>query len=104
MEGNVDLGQAWTDGPIKGNPDTGHSSRPSAPRRRLWPRVIVAATAVVLCTLGLSVVAGQAARAAGVPTVTSVSPPSGLDSGGTLVTITGTDFTNATAVDIDTDS
>ena len=33
------------------------------------------------------------------PTVTSVSPTSGTTHGGTVVTITGTDFTGATAVD-----
>lgn len=64
-------------------------------------RVIVAATAAVLCTLGLSVVASQAARAADAPTVTSVSPGRGIDRGGDLVTITGTGFTNATEVDFD---
>jgi hypothetical protein len=53
----------------------------------------------VLCTLGLSAVAGQAARAAAAPTVTSVSPSRGIDRGGTLVTITGTGFTGATEVD-----
>jgi hypothetical protein len=64
-------------------------------------RVIVAATAAVLCTLGLSAVAGQAAKAADAPTVTSVSPSRGIDRGGTRVTITGTGFTNATEVDFD---
>jgi hypothetical protein len=59
------------------------------------------ATAAVLCTLGLSAVAGQAAKAADAPTVTSVSPGQGVDRGGTLVTITGTGFTNATEVDFD---
>ena len=73
-------------------------------RQRLLFRVIIAATAAVLCTLGLSAVAGQAARAADAPTVTSVSPNQGMDRGGTLVTITGTGFTNATEVDIDTGS
>ena len=64
-------------------------------------RVMVAVTAAVLCTLGLSAVAGQAAKAADAPTVTSVSPGRGVDRGGTLVTITGTGFTNATEVDFD---
>lgn len=97
----MDLGLAGTERPIKGNPGVGHSGRPSAPRRRLLSRVIVAATAAVLCTLGLSAVAGQPARAAAAPTVTSVSPGRGVDRGGTLVTITGTGFTNATEVDFD---
>ncbi len=61
-------------------------------------RVIVAATAAVLCTLGLSVVASQAARAAAAPTVTSVSPNEGVAEGGIQVTITGSGFTGATAV------
>ena len=38
----------------------------------------------------------------GAPTVTAVSPPSGLPAGGTNVTITGTSFTGATAVDFGT--
>ena len=37
--------------------------------------------------------------AAAAPTVTSLSPTSGSTAGGTLVTITGTGFTGATAVD-----
>jgi hypothetical protein len=48
-------------------------------------------------------VVGQAARAAAVPTVTSVSPNVGTDSGGRLVTISGTDFTNATDVEFGSD-
>lgn len=95
----MDLGLAGTEKPIKGNPGVGDSGRPSALRRRLLFRVIVAAAAAVLCTLGLSVVAGQAARAADAPTVTSISPSRGIDTGGTLVTITGTGFTDATEVD-----
>jgi hypothetical protein len=65
-------------------------------------RVIIAATATVLCALGLSVVVGQAARAAGTPTMTSIFPINGIDIGGTRVTIIGTDFTNATEVDFGT--
>ena len=87
----MDLGRAWTERPINTS-------------RRLWLRVIVAATATMLCTLGLSAVVGQAAKAADAPTVTSVSPARGPVRGGTLVTITGTGFTNATAVHIDTGS
>ena len=95
----MDLGLAGTEKPIKGNPGAGRGGRPSAPRRRFLFRVTVAATAAVLCTLGLSAVAGQAARAADAPTVTSISPSRGIDTGGTLVTITGTGFTDATEVD-----
>jgi hypothetical protein len=94
----VDLGLAGTERPTKGNPGVGHSRRPSALRRRLLFRVIVAATAAVLCTLGLSAVAGQAAWAAAAPTVTSVSPGEGVATGGIQVTITGSGFTGATAV------
>ena len=38
------------------------------------------------------------------PAVTSVSPTSGSTDGGTVVTITGTDFTGATAVDFGSDA
>ena len=38
------------------------------------------------------------------PAVTSVSPTSGTTHGGTVVTITGTDFTGATAVDFGSDA
>ena len=103
MEGNVDLDQVRTERPVKGNPD-GHSGRPIAPRRRLWLRVTVAATAAMLCALGLSAVTGQAARAADAPTVTGLGIGSGIDIGGTSVIIFGTGFTNATEVDFDTTS
>ena len=82
----MDLGRAWTERPINTS-------------RRLWLSVIVAATATMLCTLGLSAVAGQAARAATVPVVTGVSPSTGAAVGRTLVTITGSGFTGATKVD-----
>jgi hypothetical protein len=61
-------------------------------------RAAFAATAIVPCPLGLQAVAGQAASAAAVPSVTSVSPSSGVDTGGTTVTISGSGFTGATAV------
>jgi IPT/TIG domain len=89
MEDSVDLGET-------------EAERPN--RRRLLTRVIVAATVAVLCTLGLSVVTGQAARAAGAPTVTSLGAGSGIDIGGTTVNIFGTGFTSATEVDFDTTS
>ena len=100
----MDLGLAGPERPGKRSPGVKHSGRRGAPRRRLLARVIVAAMAAVLCTLGLSAVAGQAARAAGTPTMTSIFPISGVDIGGTSVTIIGTDFTNASEVDFGTDS
>jgi hypothetical protein len=87
MEGNVDLGRAWTERPVNAS-------------RRFWLRIIVAVTATMLCTLGLSAVAGQAARAATVPVVTNVSPYTGnaeVENG--VVVILGSGFTGATAVD-----
>ena len=95
----MDLGLAGTGRPDKGNPGGGHSGRPSTLRRRLLFRVVVAATAAVLCTLGLSAVAGQSARAATVPVVTGVSPDTAAAVGRTPVTITGSGFTGATEVD-----
>ena len=100
----MDLGLAGTGKLIEGNPGDGQSGQPRTPRRRRLFRVIVVAAAAVLCTLGLSVVVGQAARAAGTPTMTSIFPIQGNDVGGTRVTIFGTDFTNATEVDFGTDS
>ena len=55
--------------------------------------------AIVPGVLALQAVAGQPASAAAAPAVTSVSPSSGIDSGGTYVTITGSGFTGATEVD-----
>jgi hypothetical protein len=94
----VGLGLAGTKKLNKGNPGVGHSGRPSALRQRLLFRVMIAATAAVLCTLGLSAVVGQAAWAAAAPTVTSVSPSEGVATGGIDVTITGSGFTGATEV------
>jgi hypothetical protein len=54
--------------------------------------------------LALQAVAGQPASAAAAPSVTSVSPSSGIDSGYTNVTITGSGFTGATEVDFGTTS
>jgi hypothetical protein len=58
----------------------------------------VAVTAIVPCLLALQAVAGQAASAAAAPTVASVTPSSGIDTGGTSVTISGSGFTGATEV------
>jgi hypothetical protein len=59
--------------------------------------------AIVPGLVALQAVAGSAASAAAVPTVTSVSPNVGTDSGGRLVTISGSDFTNATEVEFGSD-
>lgn len=53
------------------------------------------AGAAIIVALG----AASLANAANSPTVTSISPSSGAIAGGTSVTITGTGFTGATAVD-----
>ena len=55
--------------------------------------------AIVPGLVALQAAAGQAARAATTPTVTSVSPSVGTDSGGRLVTISGSGFTSATDVE-----
>ena len=69
-------------------------------------RFVKGALALALClgTLGvaLTFVGVSPAAAAGVPTITSIAPSSGLPAGGTKVTITGTNLTSATAVDFGT--
>src|SRR5215467_871960 len=50
---------------------------------------------VLLCGVGLE---GKAQAQFGPPTVTNVNPNTGPTSGGTSVTITGTNFSGATAV------
>src|SRR5215831_13944634 len=50
---------------------------------------------VLLCAVGLE---GKAQAQFGPPTVTNVNPNTGPTSGGTSVTITGTNFSDATAV------
>jgi hypothetical protein len=55
--------------------------------------------AILPCLLAFQVVAGQHARAATAPVVTGVSPDTGAAVGSTSVTITGSGFTGATAVD-----
>jgi large repetitive protein len=68
------------------------------PRRKLLFRATVAVALIAPAMIALQAVAGPAAHAADAPTVTGVSPSSGVDTGGTNVTITGTGFTGATAV------
>ena len=68
--------------------------------RRANRRVGVTA-AVILSSAAIAfamIPFATAASAAGVPTVTAVSPTSGSSSGGTKVTIAGTNFTGATKV------
>ena len=68
--------------------------------RRANRRVGVTA-AVILSSAAIAfamIPFATAASAAGVPTVTAVSPTSGSSSGGTKVTISGTNFTGATNV------
>ena len=66
-------------------------------------RFVKGALALALCvgTLGaaLTFVAVAPAGAIGAPTITSVSPLTGLPSGGTKVTILGTNLTAVAAVD-----
>lgn len=69
------------------------------PRPKLLLRMIVAVMAIVPGLVALQAVAGQAASAAVVPVVTSLGTQSGPPSGGVFVTIFGSGFTGATAVD-----
>lgn len=80
-------GRAWRHG------KSGGPLRPKLPFR-----AVLAAVAIMPGLLALQAVTGSAAHAADVPTVTGVSPSKGVDAGGTIVTITGTGFTDATAV------
>ncbi|MGF9562914.1 IPT/TIG domain-containing protein [Neorhizobium sp. BT27B] len=66
---------------------------------RHHPRIIVrqlasAAYLLILCSIFLL----QAAAAQAAPTITLVSPNTGSTAGGSIVTITGTEFTGATVV------
>ena len=62
-----------------------------------FSRVLAAiVTAVAAISLSLTPICAQAAQ----PSVTTISPASGSVSGGTALTITGTDFTGATGVTI----
>jgi hypothetical protein len=56
------------------------------------------AAALALATLVAVLAAPGSAHATGLPTIASVSPNEGREAGGTPVTITGTNFTGATAV------
>ena len=101
----MDLGREAAERFTKVNSSAGHSRKPGGPLRlKLLFRTIVAVTALVPGLLTLQAVAGQAASAAAAPSVTSVSPTSGVDTGGTTVTISGSGFTGATAVMFGSDS
>lgn len=58
----------------------------------------VVALVVMTGSVGVSSAGDDPAPVAAAPTVTSVVPNAGLDTGGTTVTVTGTGFTGATAV------
>ena len=93
------LSRVVADRSTKINPKAGHCRKPGGPLRpKLLFRAIVAVVVIVPGLLALQAVVGQAASAATVPVVTSVSPDTGVDTGGTSVTITGSGFTGATAV------
>ena len=74
-------------------------SRPTVPRARASVNVTVTAPTG---TSAVSPADEFTYTAAAVPVVTRLSPTTGLPVGGTLVTITGTSFTGATAVDFGT--
>ena len=64
-------------------------------QRRACVPLAGAVFAVLLCAVGLE---GEAQAQFGPPTVTNVNPNTGPTSGGTNVTITGTNFFDVTAV------
>ena len=64
-------------------------------RRRACLPLAGAVFAVLLCAVGLE---GEAQAQFGPPTVTNVNPNTGPTSGGTSVTISGTNFSDVTAV------
>ena len=100
----MDLSRLVAERFTRENSRSEHNRKPGGPRRlKLLFRAIVAVMAIVPSLVVLQAVVGQAARAAAVPTVTSVSPNVGTDSGGRLVTISGSDFTNATDVEFGSD-
>lgn len=76
------------------NATSGEARRGARPRILSW-----ILTAIRVSMLAIIVLLGSALDAwAGTPTATGVSPTSGPTGGGTVVTITGSDFDNATAV------
>jgi hypothetical protein len=86
----VNLGRKVAERSTKVNSSAGHRWKAGGPLRlRPLFRAIVAVMAIVPGLLALQAVAGQAASAAAAPVVTSVSPSSGIDMGGTSVTISG---------------
>src|SRR5215471_14475435 len=64
-------------------------------QRRACVPLAGAVFVVLLCAVGLE---GEAQAQFGPPTVTNVNPNTGPTPGGTSVTITGTNFSDATAV------
>jgi hypothetical protein len=64
-------------------------------QRRACVPLAGAVFVVLLCAVGLE---GEAQAQLGPPTVTNVNPNTGPTSGGTSVTITGTNFSGVTAV------
>jgi hypothetical protein len=98
-EDDVRLGQHVAERFTKAITRAWRRGKPGGPLRPKLPfRVIVAAVAIVPGLLALQAVTGSAALAAQAPTVTGVSPSTGVDTGDTTVTVTGTGFTDATAV------
>lgn len=75
---------------------TGHRRRARIARRCTFGCVV--AMVVLAGTAGVGSAADDPAPVAAAPTVTSLVPNNGLDTGGTTVTVTGTGFTGATAV------
>jgi Bacterial Ig-like domain (group 3)/Pentapeptide repeats (8 copies)/IPT/TIG domain len=67
--------------------------------RRRMAFLMAATVTAFLLALGVLQSIPGAARAATSPVVTGISPPSGPETGGTSVTITGTGFTGASEVD-----
>ncbi|MCL4414504.1 MAG: IPT/TIG domain-containing protein, partial [Actinobacteria bacterium] len=66
------------------------------------PPACVTITVTTTSSPSLSQLTGTVLAVGSSPTVTAISPTSGPTSGGTTVTVTGTNFTGATAVDFGT--
>ena len=73
-----------------------HALHKKAPIKRILSILLVAALALV-GNIGLT----QPANAVVAPSLTSISPTSGPTAGGTVITLTGTEFNSATGVTID---